>query len=991
MAGTSFLTIAPGVAGAGPVSEETVTRAPTGSDYDHTTISSARSAPAAATGEDGPLTPGKPFGTRYHIIRTRGVGGMGAVYHAWDTELAEAVAIKVIRPEAMAHPGAAAELEKRFKRELLLARQVTHRNVVRIYDLGEIDGIKYITMSYVEGTDLATLLRKEGTLGVQRSLQITRAILEGLLAAHAAGVVHRDLKPGNIMIRHDGQALIMDFGIARSTSGPPEITSQMAAALPLDIRNTATRFTEATMAGSIVGTVQYMAPEQARGEDVDQRADLYALGLIIYDMMAGRARSNAHESPIAGLKARMEAAPPAIQSLVPAVPSALNEVVMRCLHPDRDKRFATTQAFADALARLDDKGAPLPVRRVVGLPLMVAIVAFVVAVAGGLYYYQQQFIPPAKHDPVSVIIADLENKTGDAAFTKTLEPMLQRALEDAAFISAYDRLGIRGLGVARQAELTEASARDLAVKQGLGVVLGGAIETQPRGGYRVSLRATQTVTGAEIASVSDRAAGKDDVLAVATRLVGRIRSALGDESSQSAQQFAMASISATSLDAVRYYAAAMEAAAANRFDDARQNAEKAVLVDPKFGIGYLIASTQALNVGNLADAQKYREEALRHLDGMTERERYHVRGASYLASNDYEQCVKEYQEAIGKYPADVAGRNQLALCLSYLRRMREAADVMREVVKILPGQPLFRDNLSLYLSYGSDFQAGEKEARAVPGTDMYARLALAFAQLGQGQVAAARETYMGIAAIGRRGPSLSAAGLGDIALLEGRFAEGIGILRESAAASLKANDATATSAKLIAAAYGELSRGRNAAAVATADEALAQSSEIKTKLLAARIYVEAGALQKAQPLAVSLAGELYAEPRAYAKQIEGVMALKQGDARMAFTLLRESTQGFDSWLGQFDLGRASLEAGLFAQADSAFDGCVNTRRGEALALFVDEQPTFAYLAPAHYYLGRAREGLQSQGYAESYKQYLALRENSTEDPLLPEVRRRAGR
>ena len=141
----------------------------------------------------GPLHVGQSFGTRYHVIRLLGTGGMGSVYQAWDRELDVAVAVKVIRPEAMADPVAAQDIERRFKRELLLARQVTHRNVVRIHDIGEIDGIKYITMPYIEGADLTSILAREGRMPVGRTLSIARQVAAGLVAAHEAGVVHRDL------------------------------------------------------------------------------------------------------------------------------------------------------------------------------------------------------------------------------------------------------------------------------------------------------------------------------------------------------------------------------------------------------------------------------------------------------------------------------------------------------------------------------------------------------------------------------------------------------------------------------------------------------------------------------------------------------------------------------------------------------------------------------------------------------------------------------
>ena len=166
----------------------------------------------------GPLNPGQQFGSRYHILRQLGIGGMGAVYQAYDQELEVAVALKVIRPEVTRDATAAQDIERRFKQELLLARQVTHKNVVRIHDLGEIDGIKYITMPYIKGADLATVLRDE-RLPVMGVMALARQIAAGLQAAHDAGVVHRDLKPANVMIDgDDNHAIIMDFGIARSTS-----------------------------------------------------------------------------------------------------------------------------------------------------------------------------------------------------------------------------------------------------------------------------------------------------------------------------------------------------------------------------------------------------------------------------------------------------------------------------------------------------------------------------------------------------------------------------------------------------------------------------------------------------------------------------------------------------------------------------------------------------------------------------------------------------
>ena len=283
------------------------------------------------------LTVGQNFGSRYHIIRVLGVGGMGAVYQAWDQTLEVAVALKVIRPESAPDPQAAEALQRRFKHELLLARQVTHKNVVRIHDLGEIDGITYISMPYVQGSDLATVVAREGRLPVDRAVAIAKELASGLVAAHAAGVVHRDLKPANIMIDGEGGVLIMDFGIARSTSGGT------AAGM--------------TASGVIVGTVEYMAPEQAKGERVDARADIYSFGLILNDILLGRRQSTS--TGVAELMARMQAPLASLRSIDATIPEWLDAVVNKCIQPDPAKRY---QSMSEVLADLEAKsGSPVTV------------------------------------------------------------------------------------------------------------------------------------------------------------------------------------------------------------------------------------------------------------------------------------------------------------------------------------------------------------------------------------------------------------------------------------------------------------------------------------------------------------------------------------------------------------------------------------------------------------------------------------------------------
>jgi len=949
---------------------------------------------AAMRAAEGPLHVGQQFSARYIIVRLLGIGGMGAVYQAWDTELSVMVAVKVVRPEVTRDPVAARDIERRFKQELLLARQVTHRNVVRIHDMGEIDGIKYITMPFIEGDDLATVIRKSGRPEMARIMAIARQVASGLSAAHDAGVVHRDLKPANIMLGADSEAVIMDFGIAHTASDQKAAaiasvrkTGTLSKSLESELTRVAATMQAGTVAGAIVGTVAYMAPEQARGEEVDQRTDIYAFGLILYDLLLGRRRVE-DGGAVSDLQKRLEHPLPAPRSTVPGmsdVPEPLSRFVAQCIEPEAAKRFATTADMVAALDRLDDRGKLKPIKRAVGLPLATVAALGLLGLSGAVYWFTR---PAVQHENVVVIISDMVNRTGDAAFDRTLEPVMQLALNDSTFITALERSGMRSFGVPPTAALTEAAAQKVALEQGVGAVLSGSIAKRGSD-YVVAVKAIRPVTGEELVNEQATASSKDTVLQVATQLMAEVRNALGDDASEQAKQLNQASLSVTSLDVVRPYAAAMAAASANKFEEALQNALKATQIDKNFGLGYVIAAGQSVNLGRSADERKYLEEAMQHLDGMTDRERYHTRGAYGLATNDYEECVRQYSEAIAKYRADISGRNQLALCLTHQRDMRKAVEVMQEVVKILPGQPLFRDNLALYLNYAGEFEKAEQEARAVKGPDAYATLALAMAQLGQGQRAEAKKTYETLAGI-RRGKSFSAAGLADIAALEGRFGDAVGILRAAVSDDLAAQDTDSAAAKLLAVAAAELWRGRNRAAVAAADEALTHSQDYRTKFLAARTFAEAGEVAKTRPLVEALDNEIPKEARAYAKIVQGVLALHRGDSRRAVIFMDDANTLFSTWIGQFDLGRSALEAGLFSKADSAFDLCLNARRGEALALFVDEQPTYAHLAPVYYYLGRTRQGLKSSRYGEAYRDYLALRGASKEDVLLPEVRKRAG-
>lgn len=925
---------------------------------------------------------GLRLGPRYRILKLLGAGGMGAVYEAWDQELNVVVALKTVRPEVAADPETARMLERRFKQELLLARKVTHRNIVRVHDMGEVDGIKYITMPYLEGEDLATVLKRETRLPVQRVMPIARQVASGLAAAHQAGVIHRDLKPANIMLEAGGEALVMDFGVARSAGVPSAPAGSAGERQPSAAGGQ-------TMSGSVVGTIEYMAPEQARARPLDYRADIYAFGLILYDLLLGRTRASRTESVIAELNLRTEQAPPSPRSVDPSVPEALDRIIMRCIQPDPAARFATTADLVAALDRLDDNGRPLPMIRRLTWRLAASVAVVVMSLLGLTFWLARGPGVPVAHDPVSVLIADFRNATGEAAFERTLEPMLKLALEGAGFISAYDRSGIsRSLGVRPPDRLDEGAALQIAVKQGLGVVLSGAVEREGSR-YAVSVRAVQAITGKVITTATRRTSDRGQVLGIATTLASTVRKALGDDTSGSAQRFAMETLSATSLDVVHEYAAAMEALSRSRFDEARERFSKAVAVDPGFGLAYAGLAITSRNLDRQQDAEKYVREAIRHLDGMTERERYRTRGLFYYLTGDYQACVKEYSDLITRYAADAAARNNLALCLTHLRDLPKAVEEMRQVVRILPNRALYRVNLALYADYSGDFEAAEEEVRAMPDRGLFGSIALAFAQTGRGQVNEARASYAALATSDGQGASYSASGLADLAMYEGRFSEAARILARGADDDLASKDPDRAAGKQVALAMAETMRGRKGPAAAAAARALDGTPAVKIRFLAARVLIETGNAAKAAAMAAALAKEIQAEPQAYARLLAGEAALKRGDTRQAIQELTEANRLLDTWIGHLDLGRAYLAAEAFPQADSEFERCLK-RRGEALSLFLDEEPTFGLFPPVYFYQGLVREGLHSAKAGESFRAYTAIRGASTEDPLLPDARRRAG-
>jgi tetratricopeptide (TPR) repeat protein/tRNA A-37 threonylcarbamoyl transferase component Bud32 len=930
----------------------------------------------------GPLAAGAPFGARYRILRELGAGGMGVVYQAWDAELGVAVALKVVRPEVNADPQAAQEVERRFKRELLLARQVTHKHVVRIHDLGEIDGIKYITMPYIEGRDLAQVLRERGRLPVPETLRFAKQIAAGLAAAHDAGVVHRDLKPENIMIDEDGQALIMDFGISRSVTA-----------------GTAT----ATAAGAIMGTLEYIAPEQARGDTVDHRADLYSFGLILYDMLAGRRRVSGAQSALSEMMSRLQQQPPALRTLAPEVPEAFERIVTKCLEPEPARRYATTRALIDDLESLDADGhavrAPVAKERQWKAATATMLVLVLLSAGAAVWFAQHRGAPPpaAKRDPVAVLIADFHNATGQAVFQGSLEQALAIALEGAPFISAYPRSDAQRT-IARlrpDGRLDEAGARLVAAREGVNVVLAGEIAASGEG-YALSIKAIDPRDERVLFSRTAAASSKADVLQAVGSLASNVRKDLGDTANAEQRAVDAETFTAGSIEAMRAYARGKELDRAGNPREGLKALEEAVALDKNFGMAYAHIGTIYRNLKMDDKAKANYDEAFKHLDRMTEREKYRTYGVYYFGVvRNYKEAIKNYEKLVQLYPSDNTGYANLALAHLYDRNIPQAVAMGRRAVEIYPRNVLQRTNYATYLMYAGDFKTALAEAQTVLKENPkyeWANLTSSLSRLALGDEAGAREAYARLAGLGALGASLANMGQADLELYYGRNARALDILKQGIAADEREKDSSNLALKLIAAAEAHLALGNRGAAAAAAERASRLSDHEAVLVPAAHVLLETGDPARAGEIARGMEQMIPPHIRSYARVIKADLALHERRLPDAIDELHAAEQLHDSWIVHVMLGRVYQAAGRFLEASAEWEVCVK-RRGEATDVFFADTSSMRYLPPVYYWLGRAQEAAgATAAAAASYADFLKIRSGAdATDALAADARRRSAK
>ncbi|HVS62061.1 MAG TPA: protein kinase [Thermoanaerobaculia bacterium] len=961
--------------------------------------------------QDGPLTVGAPFGSRYLIIKLLGIGGMGAVYQAWDQELGVPVALKVIRTEMTGGDGSD-EIGARFKRELLLAREVTHKHVVRIHDLGEIDRIKYFTMSYIEGEDLSSLLSREGRLPVARALEIFRQIVDGMIAAHEKGIVHRDLKPANIMIDKQGDALLMDFGIARSavigrsaTPAPsrPGAVERPAADSPTPTPESGSGDSASgemtpgaslvdlgeTRVGAVVGTPEYMAPEQFLGEVADQRADVYALGLILYDLLLGRKRAYRGRQALREVQKRARHSPPSARSVDESIPEPLDALIVRCLQPDPEARYQSTAELAQELELLDERGERLP-RLSLRAKILSSLAA--TAVVGALvatYFVARSEVPLTPREPMSVLVADLDNETGDPSFDGAFEEALVIAMEGGGFINTFPRGSAQQLAERLQpgSGLDRTMSRLISRREGIDSILIPKIEAAGRG-YRIEVRAVDPALDAGEGDLLARARGRvgdrDEVLGVIGELASELRRDLGDTAPESARLAASETVTAASLEAMQRYAAGQDLFYQGRFEEAIAEYEAALAEDPEFGRSYAGMGAAHANLQQQEQAEASYQQALQHLDRMTERERYRTLGGYYLiVSRNYPKAVENFQTLVELYPADRAGHANLALASLYTRDFQAAMEEGSRAVELEPNNAVQRVNSAMYSIYAGDFERAVEESERLLAENPdfgYARLALARAASGLGDYETSRREYGALAGTGGLG-RLAWVGLADLELYLGRQREAMAQLQAAA-------DSGAAGANLeLVRAEALVGAGDPNAAAEAALRAIAGTDQENVLYPAARVLITAGRLDPVRGLTETLDARLQRQTTAYARLLDGEIALREGRLLDSLEALREGQGHYDTWLAHLLLGRAYLEAKQYAEAIDELTQSVE-RKGEITDVFLADIATLRYYPEALDLLGRAQLGIGDRAAArKSFESYLELRKGG-DDPRIAEVERR---
>jgi len=629
------------------------------------------------------LQPGDVLAGRYEILQLLGEGGMGAVYKAKDRELDRFVALKLIRPELSSNSAIIA----RFKQELLLSHQVTHRNVIRIYDLGESDGVKFITMEFIEGMDLRRVLTSRGKIPPNDAVEIIRQVCFALYAAHSEGVIHRDLKPQNIMQDKQGRILVMDFGLARSVGSDGM-----------------------TQTGALVGTMDYMSPEQALGKELDRRSDIFALGLIFFELLTGKVPYQADTAIASLLKRSQERAIPAVD-MDPSIPRGLSDIVGRCLERDLNRRYQNVQEILNDLDAWQGR-RPISASRIMAPPeeaapkkplpwkwVALALVAIVIAVAGWTLrgkLFQGASSTKAKGPVASLAILPFRNASGDPSLDwlgSSLAEMLSTDVGQSASLRTVssDRLHqvLKDLHVDPTVSLDPQVLRQVGEFSNAQTLVWGQYV---KVGDQIRIDATlQDLKRQRSSSLKAQAPSEKDLLASVDQLAQSIREnlALSPEIVRELQAQAFRP-SSKSTDALRDYNQGIDLVRQGNNLEAQKKFEAATQADPEFALAFSRLAQTYSSLGYDNEAERYSRTAVDLSQQLPTAERYLIEASHDRIENDTAKAIAAYENIAKAAPEDPDVQFTLA---SLYEAANDYDNAKARLAKVLEEDPKYVDAL----------------------------------------------------------------------------------------------------------------------------------------------------------------------------------------------------------------------------------------------------------------------------------------------------------
>jgi tetratricopeptide (TPR) repeat protein len=624
--------------------------------------------------------------------------------------------------------------------------------------------------------------------------------------------------------------------------------------------------------------------------------------------------------------------------------------------------------------------------------IIIGILGIALSISVWMNFQSSELLVQEEQQPVSVLIADFDNQTKDRIFDGSVEEALTIGMEGASFISSYNRT--RALDIANKLnsgdKLSEERARLVAVREGINLVLSGSISKEANE-YLLKLRAVDPRNGEIVSDVEAVAEGKLEVLQAVGSLATQVREDFGDVGSD--VEGAIETFTTASLEAMQFYSQAQSEAMAGNLEVAAELYEKATLEDDQFGRAYSGWALVEFQRGRTEQAEHLWETTLTHLQGMTDREKFRTMGIYYTrVSRNYTKAIENYEQLVEAYPADVAGRSNLAVSYFMNRQFEQAFQAGQAVAELYPNQTTLQSNHALYAMYAGDFQAAEQVATALAANEesyYKVHLPIAVAHLEDGDYEKALASYARMKARGDRGQSLSYMGMADVELMRGDFTTAVSLLEEGIEFDDSTGSAYQKNSKSVSLANAYAQMGEAEKAI-EALNSVSASTSLTHMVSSALLYAELGEVEKAGQIAKVLAGKLQPEQRAYGLLIEGVLArLDQRNAE-AIDVLQESLKKTDTWLGRLELGKAYLAGGANAEALSEFEACLE-RKGEATALFLDDIPTYHQVVDVYYWLGLSQQELgMVAGAMKNYSFLVDQKSDLDKSALTEDARSRLG-